>query len=87
VKNTVCFAHMTKLSNIFSLIFQWNIAFNFQKPLSVTHIFHDSTSSGGIKNPKLLLAGAATLIWVLWTSRNDFFDNSQTKTYMRYYFK
>jgi hypothetical protein len=36
VENTVCFAHMTKLSNIFSLIFQWNIAFNFQKPLSVT---------------------------------------------------
>jgi hypothetical protein len=42
-----------------------HIAFNFQKPLYVTHLFHDWASAGGIKNRKLLLTDVATLIWTL----------------------
>jgi hypothetical protein len=65
-----------------------HIAFNFQKPLSVTHLFHIWASAGGIKNWKLLLTVVAALIWALWTSRNDLvFDNSPTKTYMHVLFR
>jgi hypothetical protein len=65
-----------------------HIAFNFQKPLSVTHLFHIWASAGGIKNRKLLLTVVAALIWALWTSGNDLvFDNSPTKTYMHVLFR
>jgi hypothetical protein len=37
---------------------------------------------------KLLLIGAAALIWAIWTSRNDIvFDNTPIKTYMQVLFR
>jgi hypothetical protein len=37
---------------------------------------------------KLLLIGAAALIWAIWTSRNDIvFDNTPIKTYMHVLFR
>jgi hypothetical protein len=54
-----------------------------QKPAFVLHLFTDRASTGGFRNRKLYLTGAATLIWAMWTSGNDlFFNNSSTKTYM-----
>jgi hypothetical protein len=56
------------------------ISFNIQKPLSVLHLFNDWTSSMSRNMRKLLLTCTATLIWAIWTSRNDIvFDNIPTK--------
>jgi hypothetical protein len=65
-----------------------HIAFNIQKPLSVLHLFEDWANAGGYKNRKLILTGAAALIWALLTSRNDLvFDNSPIKTYLQVLFR
>jgi hypothetical protein len=71
--------------------FMWttiHIAFNIPRPHSILHLFNDWATTGGLKNHKLCLIGAAALIWALWTSRNDLvFDNSPTKTYMQVLFQ
>jgi hypothetical protein len=65
-----------------------HIAFNIQKLMSVLHLFDNWAYAGGHINRKLLLSGAATLIWALWTSRNDLvFDNSPIKTYLQVLFR
>jgi hypothetical protein len=64
-----------------------HISFNIQKPLSILHPFNDWASSMGCNMRKLLLLGAAALIWTIWTSRNDIaFDNIPTKAYMQVLF-
>jgi hypothetical protein len=51
------------------------------------HLFTDWASTGGVRFRKLCLTGAATLIWAMWTRRNDLvFDNSPTKIYMQVLF-
>jgi hypothetical protein len=65
-----------------------HIAFNIQKLVSVLHLLFGWASTGGLKNWKLCMAGAATLIWAMLTSRSDLvFDNSPTKTYMQVLFR
>jgi hypothetical protein len=64
-----------------------HISFNIQKPISILHLFNDWASSMGRNMWKLLLLGAATLIWTIWTNRNDIaFDNIPTKAYMQVLF-
>jgi hypothetical protein len=64
------------------------IAFNIPKPYSILHLFNGWATTGGLKNRKLCFIGAAALICVLWTSRNNLvFDNSPTKTYMQVLFR
>jgi hypothetical protein len=64
------------------------IAFNIQKPIFILHLFEDWENAGGYKNKKLMLTGAAALIWAMWTSRNDsVFANSPIKTYMLVLFR
>jgi hypothetical protein len=53
-------------------------------PLSILHLFNDWASGKGHNMMEFLLTGDATLVWTIWTSRNDIiFDNSPSKTYMR----
>jgi hypothetical protein len=54
----------------------------------VLYLFNGWASTGGLKNRKLWLTGAATLIWAMWTSRNDLvFNNVPTKTYLQVLFQ
>jgi hypothetical protein len=87
VGNSVYFVH--KLNLFFDCHFAkfiWtavHIAFNIDKHVSMMHLFNDWASAGGHKKRRLLLTGAAALIWALWTSRNNLiFDNSPIKTYL-----
>jgi hypothetical protein len=66
-----------------------HVAFNVDKPVSVLHPFNDWSSTGYLKNQKLWLTGVATLIWAMWTGRNNLvFDNVPTKKLIcMYYFE
>jgi hypothetical protein len=88
----------TQPESIYHLFFEWHfakfmwiaayIAFNIPKPYSILHLFNGWATTGGLKNRKLCFIGAAALICVLWTSRNNLvFDNSPTKTYMQVLFR
>jgi hypothetical protein len=91
----VRFVYNPKQSNIFSLIVTMLNFFGQQyilplifKSLYLFCIFLRRANAGGYKNRKLILTGAAALIWALLTSRNDLvFDNSPIKTYLQVLFR
>jgi hypothetical protein len=60
------------------------VTFNIDVPISIAHVFNGWATGIGNQFRNLVLVGAATLCWVLLTSRNDIvFDNSLNKTYMQ----